>query len=97
MRSLVICIIHLIFLGNQIKKNEKRGECNMYGESRGVLRVLVRKPEGNYHLEDPGIYGRIIFTDLQEVGCEGMDWTNLAQDRNRWRVLVISVMNLRAP
>jgi len=45
----------------------------MYGERKGVLRVLVRKPEGNYHLENPGIYGRIIFTDLQEVGCEGMD------------------------
>jgi hypothetical protein len=35
--------------------------------------------------------------DLQEVGCEGMDWINMAQDRERWRVLVNVVKNLRIP
>ena len=35
--------------------------------------------------------------DLQEVGCEYMDWIGLAQDRDRWLMLVSTVMNLRVP
>jgi CRISPR/Cas system-associated protein Cas7 (RAMP superfamily) len=35
--------------------------------------------------------------DLREIGWDGMDWTDLAQDRDRWKALLNTVMNLRVP
>ena len=66
------------------------------GEGRGVHRVLVRKPEGKRPLGRPRCrWEDNIKMDLKEVGgcCE--DWTELAQDRDRWRALVSTVMNLQ--
>ena len=63
-----------------------------------MYRVLVGKPEGKRPLRRPRPrWVDNIREDLQEVGCEYMDWTGLAQDRDRWRTLVIAVMNLRVP
>jgi hypothetical protein len=68
------------------------------GERRGVYRVLVGKPEGKRPLGKPRhSWEDNIKMDLQEVGCGGMDWIELAHDRDRWRDLVSSVMNLRGP
>ena len=65
------------------------------GARRGVYRVLVRKPEGNKPLGKPRCrWEDNIKMDLHEVGCGGMDWIELAQDRDRWRGLVNAVMNL---
>jgi hypothetical protein len=68
------------------------------GERRGVLRVVVGKPEGKRPLGRPRHrWEDDIKNDLQEVGCWAMDWIELAQDRDRWRALVHAVMNLRVP
>jgi len=66
------------------------------GEKRGIYRVLVGKPEGKRQLGRPRLrWEDNIKMDLQEVGCGGMDWIELAQDRDRWWALVSTVMNLR--
>jgi hypothetical protein len=57
---------------------------------------LVVKTEGKRPLGRPRRrWEDNIKKDLQEVGCEGVDWIDLVQDRDRWRVLVNVVMNLR--
>ena len=68
------------------------------GERRGVYRVLVRKPEGKRPLGRPRRkWEDNIKMDIQEVGCGGMDWIQLARDRDSWRALVNVVMNIRVP
>jgi len=65
---------------------------------RGVYRVLMGKPEGKRPLERPRCgWEDNIKMDLQEMGCGIMDWIEQAQDRDRWRVLVNVVMNIRVP
>jgi hypothetical protein len=68
------------------------------GERRGAYRALVGKPEGKRPLGRPRHrWEDNIKMDLREVGWGGMDWINLAQDRDRWRALVYTVINLRVP
>ena len=74
------------------------GRAVRMGEERGVYRVLMGKTEGKRPL---GRHRRRwvdnIRMDLQEVGCGYVDGIGLIQDRDRWRMLVSVVMNLRVP
>jgi hypothetical protein len=68
--------------------------CSTNGEKRNAYRILVGKPEGKRALRRP----RCRWVDnikiyLREIGWDGMDWIDLAQDRDQWRALVTTVMN----
>ena len=67
-------------------------------DRRGAYRVLVGRPEGKRPLVRPRRrWEDNIKMYVHEVGCEGVDWIDLARDRDRWWALVNAVMNLRVP
>jgi hypothetical protein len=68
------------------------------GETRNAYRILVGKPEGMRPLGKPRHrWVDNIKIDLREIRWDGVDWIDLAQDRDQWRALVNTVMNLRVP
>jgi hypothetical protein len=74
------------------------GHVARMGEKRNAYRLLVGKAEGKRLLGRPRRrWVDSIRMDLGEVGWRDVDWIDLAQDRNRWRALVNSVLNLRVP
>jgi len=74
------------------------GHVARVGERRDVYRVLVGKPVGKRPLGRPRRrWEDNIKMDLQEVGCGGVDWIELALDRDRRRALVKGIMNFRVP
>jgi hypothetical protein len=83
--------------GQLLNSNAKDIVTHM-GEKRGAYRILVGRPEGRRPLGRPRHrWEDNINMDLEEVGWGVMDWIELAQDRDRWRALVIEVMNIWVP
>jgi len=74
------------------------GNVASMGERRGIHRVLVGKYEGKRPLGRPRHrWEDNIKMDLKEVGCGGVEWNEVAQDRDRWQTLVTVVMSLQVP
>jgi hypothetical protein len=68
------------------------------GKKRSAYRILVGRPEGKIPLgRSRRRWEDNIRMDLRERGWGGMDWIDLAQDRDQWRAVVNTVMNLRLP
>jgi hypothetical protein len=82
-----------------IKSRKMRwaGHVARRGEKRNAYRLLVGKPEGTPLGRPRRRWMDNIRMDLGEVGWGDVDWIGLAQDRNRWRALVNSVLNLQVP
>jgi hypothetical protein len=74
------------------------GECSKNGEKKNAYRILVEKPEGKRPLGRSRLrWVDNIKMDLTEMGRGGRDWIDLAQDRDQWRALVNTVMNIWVP
>jgi hypothetical protein len=70
--------------------------CSANGAKRNAYRIWVGKPEEKRPLGRPRRRWKDnIKMDLREIGCGGMDWIDVTQDRDQWRALVNTAMNLR--
>jgi hypothetical protein len=83
------------YQSGEVKKNEMGRIYSTYGARRGAYRALVGIPEGRRPLERPKRRWRIILRWIFERLDGGLDWIDLAQDRDRWRAAVNTVMNPR--
>jgi hypothetical protein len=81
-----------------IYQDEMGTGCSTNGEKMNAHRILVGNSEAKRPLGRPRHrWEDNIRMDLREIGWGGMDWSDLAQDRDQWRILVNTVMNLRFP
>jgi hypothetical protein len=91
-----LCSSHIV----RVMKSRMRwaGHVTRMGKIRNVYKITVGKSEGNRPLGKPRrIWDDVTKTDLGETGWERVDWMHLAQDRDKRRALVNTVMNLRVP
>jgi hypothetical protein len=92
---IIIIINNKYYYANQIKENEVGGICGTHGRGEECVQAFVGK-EGKIPLLRPRRrWEDGIRMDLREIGWGSVDWIQLVQDRDRWRALVNTVMNLR--
>jgi hypothetical protein len=85
-------------LEDQIRRTKSAGHVERMCDKRNVRRILAGKPEGKRPLGRPiCMWVDDIKRHLREIGWDGMDRIDLAQDRDQWWVLVNMVLNLRVP
>jgi hypothetical protein len=93
--------LHNLYSSPNIVKSRRMrwaGHVTRMGDGRGVYRILFERPEGKRSLGRPRRrWEDNINLDLREMGIDGANWIQLAQDRVKWRACVNTVMNLRLP
>jgi hypothetical protein len=100
MGSFISCTLHHIHTIRMIKSKRMKwaGHVTRMGEKQNAYTVLVGEPDGKRPQGRPRRrWVANIKMDLRETGWCGMGWIHLAQDRDQWRALVNTVMNLRIP
>ena len=84
-------------MGGQSRIMRWAGHVVGLGEGRGIYRVLLGKPEEKRPLGRPRQRKEDIKMDIKDVGWEGVDWTDMAQDKDTYWALVKAVLNLQVP
>jgi hypothetical protein len=83
---------------DQVKEQKMGRACSTNGAKRNSYWILMRKPEGKRPLERiRRVWADNTKMDLREIGWDGLDWIDLAENRDQWRALVNTVMNLWVP
>jgi hypothetical protein len=81
-------------MDNKSRRMIWAGHVARMGEMKNAYRIMMGKPEGKRPVGRPKMQEHFKM-DLSEIGWGGMDWIDLAQDRDQWRALMNTVMNLR--
>jgi hypothetical protein len=96
--NFITCILHLIVRVIKSRRMRCEGHVVCMGEVRVVYRVLAGRPKGKRPLGRPRhTWLDNIKMDLREVGIDGTNWIQLAEDRVSWWAFVSTVMNLQVP
>jgi hypothetical protein len=97
-RALSSSRFNAVYVADQSRWMRWVGHVVRMREKRNIYRILAGKPEGKTPLVKPkSLWVDNIKMDLRGIGWDGVDWIDLAQDRDQWRAFVNTVMNLRVP